>query len=195
MEIEPLPYPYNALEPFIDEQTMRVHHDKHYQAYFNKYRAAIEQTEWKDKDVVEVLKNVDEIPDKVKQAVINNGGGYFHHRFFWKILKKDVSFEGEVAEAIKEKFGSFEKFKEQFMQKAKTLFGSGWTWLVAKDGDLEIVNTLNQDSPVSIGMKPLLCVDVWEHAYYLKYQNRRPEWLENFWNIINWEQVNQNFKE
>jgi len=195
MEIAPLPYPYDALEPYIDEKTMRIHHDKHHQAYFDKYMKAIEGTEWADKDVKEVLENVDALPEDIKQAVINNGGGYFHHTFFWTILKKDVPFKGEVAEEIKKKWGSLEKFQEEFSDKAKTLFGSGWTWLVVNNGELEIVNTKNQDSPISLGMVPLLCIDVWEHAYYLKVQNRRPEWIENFWNIVNWEQANKYYLE
>jgi Fe-Mn family superoxide dismutase len=195
MEIAPLPYPYNALETYIDERTMKIHHDKHHQAYFDKYTEAVEGTECVDKDVKEVLKNIDSLPEGIKQAVINNGGGYFHHTFFWTILKKDVPFEGKIAEAIKQKWGSFEKFQEEFSNKAKTLFGSGWTWLVLNNGKLEIVNTQNQDSPLSLGMVPLLCIDVWEHAYYLNYQNKRPEWIENFWKIVNWEQVNKYYLE
>ncbi|MBW3018608.1 superoxide dismutase, partial [Candidatus Woesearchaeota archaeon] len=162
--METLPYPYNALEPYIDEETMRVHHDKHYQAYFDKYTKAVEGTEWAG-DVKTVLENIDKLPEKIKQAVVNNGGGYYHHKFFWTILKKDVPFSGKIKDAIEKKWGSFDKFKEEFSGNAKTLFGSGWTWLVLNNGGLEIVNTKNQDSPVSLGMVPLLCIDVWEHAY------------------------------
>lgn len=193
-EVEPLPYPYDALEPYIDERTMKIHHDKHHQAYYDKYMKAIEGTEWADKDVEEVLKSIDKLPEKIRQAVINNGGGYFHHSFFWTILKKDVPAAGKIKEAIEKKWGSLEKFQEEFSENAKKVFGSGWTWLVVNKGELEIVNTNNQDSPLSLGMKPLLCIDVWEHAYYLKVQNRRPEWIDNFWNVVNWEQVNKNFK-
>ncbi|MBW3019299.1 Fe-Mn family superoxide dismutase, partial [Candidatus Woesearchaeota archaeon] len=119
------------------------------------------------------------------------GGGYYHHKFFWTILKKDVPCSGKIKDAIEKKWGSFDKFKEEFSEKAKTLFGSGWTWLVLNNGGLEIVNTKNQDSPVSLGMVPLLCIDVWEHAYYLKYQNRRAEYVDNFWNVVNWEKVDE----
>ncbi len=189
-KIEDLPYEYNALEPYIDEETMRIHHDKHHQAYFDKFLAAISGTELEGKDVKEILKDTKKIPTKIRQAVINNGGGYFHHSFFWTVLKKDVEFKGEVSEAIKESFGSFDKFKEEFSNAATTVFGSGWAWLVLDKGKLKIVQTKNQDSVVSLGMIPLLGIDVWEHAYYLKYQNRRADYVNDFFNVINWDKVN-----
>ena len=194
-EFKPLPYGYNALEPFIDEQTMKIHHDKHHQAYFDKFTAAISGTELENKDVKEILSDLSQLPEDIKMAVINNGGGFYHHSFFWEIMKKDVPFSGEVAEAINAKFGSFEKFKEDFSKAALTVFGSGWAWLVLNDGELEIIQTKNQDCPLSISKKPLLAIDVWEHAYYLKYQNKRAEYVENFFNIINWEKVNELFLE
>ncbi|MBT4804694.1 superoxide dismutase [Candidatus Woesearchaeota archaeon] len=194
-EFKPLPYGYNTLEPFIDEQTMKIHHDKHHQAYFDKFTAAISGTELENKDVKEILSDLSQLPEDIKMAVINNGGGFYHHSFFWEIMKKDVPFSGEVAEAINAKFGSFEKFKEDFSKAALTVFGSGWAWLVLNDGELEIIQTKNQDCPLSISKKPLLAIDVWEHAYYLKYQNKRAEYVENFFNIINWEKVNELFLE
>lgn len=193
IKIEPLPYEYDSLEPFIDKETMHVHFDKHYNAYFNKFVNAIEGTILERKDVKVILHNLDLIPDNIKQAVINNGGGYFNHKFFWSILKKDVEFKGEIADAINAKWGSLDKFKEEFTQAALTQFGSGWAWLVYdKDKkDLVIMKTSNQDSPVSQGFEPLLVVDVWEHGYYLKYQNKRNEFVNNFFNIINWDKVNE----
>jgi len=188
-QIKHLNYGYADLEPFIDEQTMKIHHDKHHQAYFDKFNNAIKETYLKDKSIKEILADLEKIPQDIKTLVINNGGGYFHHTFFWSILKKEVLFNGEVADAILYKWETFDKFKEEFSSKALSLFGSGWTWLVLNNNELEIINTLNQDSPISQGMIPLLALDVWEHAYYLKYQNKRAEYVENFWNVINWEQV------
>jgi len=193
--IEPLPYAYNALEPYIDEATMRVHHDKHHQTYFDKYMAAIANNKkLQSMNVTEVLKNLVRVPDDIKQAVINHGGGHYHHRFFWSILKKDAAFKGKIADAIVKKWGSYEKFKEAFTQQALSVFGSGWTWLVTGKDGLEIVNTKNQDSPVSMGKEPLLCIDVWEHAYYLKYQNKRAEYIEAFFHVINWQQVEKYYQ-
>ncbi|MBU1111645.1 MAG: superoxide dismutase [archaeon] len=189
--VELLPYAYNSLEPYFDEQTMKIHHDKHHQAYFTNFLKAIAGTELEGKDVKEILSNLDKVPANIKQAVINHSGGYFHHSFFWTILKKDVPFEGKVAKAIKTKWGSFDKFKEEFSQAATKVFGSGWAWLVLKNGKLKIVKTSNQDSPLSLRLVPLLGIDVWEHAYYLKYQNKRPEFIEAFWNVVNWEKVNE----
>jgi len=189
--IEKLKYDYNALEPYIDEETMKIHHDKHFQAYFDNFMKTIEGTELEGKDVKEILSNLAEIPEDIKQAAINNGGGYFNHRFFWTILKKEIAFEGEISEEINKKWGSFDKFKEEFSNSAKTQFGSGWAWLVVDQGELKIIKTSNQESPVSKGLIPLLTIDVWEHAYYLKYQNKRPDYIENFFNVINWEKVNE----
>ena len=195
INIEPLPYSYDALEPFIDQETMKIHHDKHHQIYYDNFMIAIkDQPELQNKKVEDILKNINTIPEIIRSAVINHGGGYYHHSFFWTILKKDLPFKGKIAEAIIKEFGSYEKFKEEFIKSAKSLFGSGWTWLVKdQKGKLEIINTKNQDSPLSLGKIPLLTVDVWEHAYYLKYQNRRPDYIKAFFEVINWEKVNEHF--
>jgi Fe-Mn family superoxide dismutase len=194
-KVDPLPYEYDSLEPYIDKETMTIHHDKHHQAYLDKYNAAVKGTELEDKDVNEVLKNLSSVPSEIKTAVINNGGGFVNHTLFWQIMKKDVKFEGEVAEAIKEKFGSYEKFKEEFSHAAATQFGSGWAWLIINKGELEIVKTPNQDTLISEGKIPILCIDVWEHSYYLKYQNKRPDYIEAFFKVINWEKVNKLYLE
>ena len=193
MGLELLPYEYNALEPYIDETTMRIHHDKHHQAYFDNFMKAISGSSLERKEVKEILSNPSKIPAEIKTAAINHGGGYYHHSFFWTILKKKVEFKGEIAEAIKKKWGSFDNFKEEFSKAALTVFGSGWAWLVYDKG-IEIIQTKNQDCPLSLGKVPLLGIDVWEHAYYLKYQNRRAEYIENFFKIINWVQVDEYYK-
>lgn len=197
-ELPELGYAYNSLEPFIDEQTMKIHHDKHHKAYLDKFLKAIENyPELQDKPIEEILININNVSEQIRQAVINNGGGYFHHSFFWKILKKDIKFNesSDIGSEIIKKFESFENFKEQFSNSSVTLFGSGWTWLVfdKQTRGIEIIQTKNQDSPLSIGKIPLMVIDVWEHAYYLKYQNRRAEYIENFFNVINWEKVEENF--
>ena len=193
-KLEPLPYSYDALEPFIDAKTMEIHHDKHHQTYVDKLNAALEKhKELQGKKVNELLENLNKIPEEIRNAVRNNGGGHANHSFFWPLLKKNIKFDGEIAEAIKKRFGSFEKFKEEFSNAAMNRFGSGWVWLVLNNGKLEIVSTVNQDSPLSEGKIPLLTLDVWEHAYYLKYQNRRGEYVNAFFNIINWKRVNENF--
>ena len=190
-----LEYSYDALEPYIDAKTMEIHHSKHHKAYVDKLNAALEgKEELQERDIDDILKDLNSVPEEIRTAVVNNGGGHSNHRFFWKLLKKDVSFEGEVAEAIKQKYGSFEEFKKKFSETAIGRFGSGWAWLVLNNGELEIINTVNQDSPFSDGKVPLLTLDVWEHAYYLKYQNRRPDYVEAFFNVTNWEKVNENFK-
>jgi len=191
-----LPYAYDALEPTIDEQTMHLHHDKHHQAYVDKANAALEGTEWADKDVVEVLQNLDALPADKQAAVRNNGGGHYNHSLFWEMMSPDGGGEpsGELADAINSAFGSFDAFKDSFKEAGITQFGSGWAWLVKDtDGSVAVVKTANQDSPVSNGQTPLLGVDVWEHAYYLKYQNKRPEYLDAFWNVVNWDYVAQRF--
>lgn len=193
-----LPYEYDALEPYIDAQTMEIHHSKHHQGYVNKFNAAMENSELKEKSVEEILKDLNQIPEEIKKAVVNNGGGVYNHNFFWGILKKETPFkeDSEIGKAIIEKFGSFDKFKEEFSNAAATQFGSGWAWLVLnKENQLEIIQTKNQDSVISLEMKPLLNIDVWEHAYYLKYQNKRPDYIEAFWNVVNWEKVNELFSE
>jgi Fe-Mn family superoxide dismutase len=191
-----LPYAYDALEPTIDEQTMHLHHDKHHQAYVDKANAALEGTEWADKDVVEVLQNLDALPADKQAAVRNNGGGHYNHSLFWEMMSPDGGGEpsGELADAINSAFGSLDAFKDEFKEAGITQFGSGWAWLVKNsDGSVAVVKTANQDSPVSSGQTPLLGVDVWEHAYYLKYQNKRPEYLDAFWNVVNWDYVAQRF--
>ena len=192
--LEPLPYAYESLEPYLDEATMRIHHDKHHQAYFDNFMKTITGSKIEGKDVKVILSDLSKVPAEIKQAVVNHGGGYYHHSFFWTILKKNVEFKGEVAEAIKKKWGSFDEFKEDFSKVALTVFGSGWAWLVYDKG-LEIIQTKNQDCPLNIGKVPLLGIDVWEHAYYLRYQNRRAEYIENFFKIINWKNVNEYYQE
>jgi superoxide dismutase, Fe-Mn family len=189
-EVPDLPYDYDALEPHIDEETMRVHHDKHHQAYVDKANAALEGSDWADKDVEEVLMNLDKVPNT--QAVKNNAGGHYNHTFFWQIMSPDGGGEpsGELADAINEKFGSVDSLKEEMKNSGVGQFGSGWTWLVyTSEGGLQVTSTPNQDSPVSSGNTPLIGIDVWEHAYYLKYQNKRPDYLDAWWNVVNWDEV------
>ncbi|HKJ31463.1 MAG TPA: superoxide dismutase [Balneolales bacterium] len=191
-----LPYAFDALEPHIDARTMEIHHDRHHQGYVNKANAALEGTDMADKPVEEVLKNIDNVPAEKKQAVINNGGGHANHSLFWTVMSPDGGGEptGDLAAAIKSTFGSFNDFKEEFTNAAKTRFGSGWAWLVVnKSGDLEVLSTANQDNPYMDGLTPILGIDVWEHAYYLKYQNKRPDYISAFWNVINWDQVSKNY--
>lgn len=191
-------YKYDSLEPFIDAKTMEIHHTKHHQAYVDKLNAALEKhPELKEKEVEELLKNLDQIPEEIRVAVKNHGGGHFNHSLFWQTLKKDVKLSGEISQAIDNDLGGFEKFKTEFSNAAATQFGSGWAWLVInpKTKKLEITKTSNQDSPLSKGLIPLLGLDVWEHAYYLKYQNKRPEYIEAFFKIINWDKVNVIYKE
>jgi superoxide dismutase, Fe-Mn family len=188
-----LPYDYDALEPHIDEATMRVHHDKHHQAYVDKANAALEGTEWAERDVNEVLQNLDQLPDDKRTAVRNNAGGHSNHTFFWEIMSPDGGGEpdGDLAAAIEDAFGSFADFQEQFKNAGVAQFGSGWAWLVHDGSGLAVVSTPNQDTPISDGKTPLLGVDVWEHAYYLKYQNKRPDYIDAWWNVVNWARVGE----
>jgi superoxide dismutase, Fe-Mn family len=191
-ELPELGYEFDALEPHIDAKTMEIHHDKHHAGYVKKLNAALEgHTDLQEKSAEELIKNLGSIPADIKKAVQNNGGGHVNHSLFWSILKKGVSPIGEIKDAIHAKWGSGEKFKEEFSEAATTQFGSGWAWLVVSNGELEIVKTANQDSPLSDGKVPILGIDVWEHAYYLKYQNKRPEYVEAFWNVVNWDKVNE----
>jgi superoxide dismutase, Fe-Mn family len=195
-EVPDLPYDYNALEPHIDEETMRVHHDKHHQAYVDKANAALEGSEWADKPVEEVLLNLDKVPNTA--AVKNNAGGHANHTLFWQIMGPDGGGEpsGPLAEAINEKFGSLDALKEEMKNGGVGQFGSGWVWLVyTSEGGLQVTSTPNQDSPVSSGATPLLGIDVWEHAYYLKYQNKRPDYIDAFWNVVNWDEVSRRYEE
>jgi Fe-Mn family superoxide dismutase len=194
-EVPPLPYDYAALEPHIDEQTMRLHHDKHHQAYVDKVNGALEGTEHADRPIEEVVANLDAIPEDKRGVVRNNGGGHLNHSLFWETMSSNGGGEptGELADAIGQAFGSFDAFKEQFEAAGVGQFGSGWAWLVLDGGNLAITSTPNQDNPVSQGKTPLLGNDVWEHAYYLKYQNRRPEYLKAWWNTVDWGKVGERY--
>jgi superoxide dismutase, Fe-Mn family len=190
-----LPYDYGALEPHIDEQTMRVHHDKHHQAYVDKANAALEGTDWADKDVDEVLRNLSSLPDDIQTPVRNNAGGHSNHTFFWQIMSPDGGGEpeGDLRAAIDDAFGGLDAFKDELKNAGVNRFGSGWAWLVRDGSGLAVVSTANQDSPISDGQTPLLGIDVWEHAYYLKYQNRRPDYIDAWWNVVNWAEVASRF--
>ncbi|PIO08693.1 superoxide dismutase [Candidatus Pacearchaeota archaeon CG10_big_fil_rev_8_21_14_0_10_34_12] len=193
-ELPELGYGYDALEPFIDARTMEIHHTKHHKAYADNFNKALEgHEEIQGKSAEEIIANINFVSEKIKTAIRNNGGGYINHNFFWTILKKDTEIKGEILEEIKKAFGGFEEFKTKFGEEAMKVFGSGWAWLVLnpQSKTLEIVQTRNQDSPLSEGKIPLLAIDVWEHAYYLKYQNKRVEYVENFFNVINWDKVNE----
>lgn len=193
-----LPYDFDALEPHIDEKTMRIHHGKHHQGYVSKLNAALEgHDELAAKSLDDLLRGINSVPQSIMTAVRNNGGGHANHSLFWKILSPEGGGEptGEVAEAINKTFGSFKDFKDKFSDAAATRFGSGWAWLVVTDtGEFKVYSTANQDSPLMQGDTPILGVDVWEHAYYLNYQNRRPDYIDAFWKVINWDQVGANLK-
>jgi Fe-Mn family superoxide dismutase len=194
--VPPLPYDYNALEPHIDEQTMRIHHDKHHAAYVNNLNAALEKhPELQNKSAEDLIKDINTIPEAIRGAVRNNGGGHVNHTMFWEIMGPGKGGEptGKIGEAIKSTFGSFDTFKTQLNDAGVKRFGSGWAWLVDAGGKLVIESTANQDNPMMEGKKPVFGVDVWEHAYYLKYQNRRPDYLAAWWNVINWDEVNKRF--
>ena len=193
--VPPLPYPYDALEPHIDKATMEFHHDKHHQAYVDKANAALEGTERADRDVEDVLKNLDALPADKKGAVKNNGGGHYNHGIFWEIMSPDGGGapQGELAGAIEAAFGSFDEFKSKLKETGVNQFGSGWSWLVHDGSGLAVVGSANQDNPISSGSVPLLGVDVWEHAYYLKYQNRRPDYIDAWWNVVDWNAVAERF--
>lgn len=193
--LPPLPYANDAIEPHIDAKTMEIHHDKHHNTYVEKLNAAVEGTQFADMEINELLKNLDSVPEDKKTAVRNNGGGHANHTFFWTLLTPGGSSEpiGELAKAIDDEFGSFDAFKEKFEAAATGRFGSGWAWLVVDGGKLAIVDTPNQDTPVMEGKTPVIGVDVWEHAYYLKYQNKRPDYLKAVWNVINWDEAEKNF--
>jgi superoxide dismutase, Fe-Mn family len=192
--LAPLSYAYDTLEPFIDEQTMRIHHDKHHQTYVDKLNATLENfPDLQKMKVEDLLKKLTALPEGARKGVQNFGGGAGNHDFFWNIMKKDVKPTGEIIKAIEKTWGSLDKFKEAFTSSAVGLFGSGWTWLVLDKGELRIVNTQNQDCPLSVGQKPLLVIDVWEHAYYLTYQNRRADYIAAWWNVVHWQKVDEHF--
>ena len=190
-----LPYAYDALEPVIDKETMTIHHTKHHQAYIDKLNAALAgHDDLKGKSVEELLSDLDAIPESIRTAVRNHGGGHANHSLFWTLMRPAGGADkpsGKLATAIDSTFGSFDKFKEQFAAAAAGQFGSGWAWLVANDGKLEIIATANQDSPISLGKNPILGLDVWEHAYYLKYQNRRPDYVTEWWKVVNWDEISK----
>jgi Fe-Mn family superoxide dismutase len=193
-----LPYAYNALEPHIDARTMEIHHTKHHQAYIDKANAALEGTAWAEWPVEEVLKKLHEFPDEAKKAVLrNHAGGHANHSLFWTILGPQKGGEptGALMDAINKAFGSFEEFKKKFADAAALRFGSGWAWLTVSGGNLEVSSTANQDSPLMEGKTPILGLDVWEHAYYLNYQNKRPDYIAAFWNVVNWTEVERRYNE
>jgi Fe-Mn family superoxide dismutase len=195
-ELPPLPYDFAALEPHIDAQTMQIHHGKHHQAYVNNLNAALEKhTDLQKMSADELLRNLGSVPEDIRPAVRNNGGGHVNHTMFWKMMAPNAGGppSGGVAEAINASFGGFDAFKEQFAKAGVSRFGSGWAWLIDNNGKLSIESTANQDNPISDGKKPILGIDVWEHAYYLKYQNRRPDYIDAWWNVVNWSKVAEGY--
>ena len=197
LSLPDLPYDYAALEPTIDEQTMRIHHDKHHQAYVDNANKALAGTEWADKDAEEILKSLDSVPEEIRAAVRNNVGGHVNHTFFWEIMGPDggTAPSGALAEAIDSTFGSLEELKTAVNDAGVKRFGSGWTWLVAAGSTLSVISTQNQDSPISEGKTPILGIDVWEHAYYLNYQNKRPDYLAAWWSVVAWDEVAKRFEQ
>ena len=197
LELPDLPYDYDALEPHIDEATMRVHHDKHHQAYVTNANAALEGTEWADKPAEEIVRNLDAIPEDKRAAVRNNAGGHVNHALFWQLMSPDGGGEpgGALGDAISSTFGGLDALKSAVNDAGVKRFGSGWTWLVLDGGSLAVTSTPNQDTPLTDGKTPLLGIDVWEHAYYLKYQNRRPDYLAAWWNVVNWDEVQRRFEQ
>ena len=194
-EVPPLPYPADALEPHIDAETMTIHHDKHHQQYVDKVNAALEGTDLEDKPIEEVVANLDAVPEDKRTAVRNNGGGHYNHTLFWESMSPDGGGEpdGDLAAAIDDAFGSFDAFKEEFEAAGVGQFGSGWAWLVLDGGSVAVTSTPNQDNPISSGQTPLVGNDVWEHAYYLKDQNKRPDYLKAWWNTVDWAKVAERY--
>ena len=197
-EVPPLPYDYNALEPYIDTQTMQLHHDKHHAAYVNNLNNAVKDTELASKNVDDILRHINDVPQNVRTAVQNNAGGHSNHSMFWAIMKPNGGGEptGALANAIQQTFGSFDQFKAAFNDAGTKRFGSGWAWLVLdQNGKLSVISTANQDSPLMSGFYPVMGNDVWEHAYYLKYQNRRPDYLAAWWNVVNWDEIARRYSQ
>lgn len=196
--LPPLPYAFDALEPYIDARTMEIHHDRHHKAYVDNLNAALSKyPELQQISIMELLWNLESLPEEIQTAVRNNGGGHYNHSFFWQIMKKDGGGKpkGKIGEEITKAFGSFEAFQEQFNQAAKTVFGSGWAWLVLDaEGNPTITTTANQDTPLYEGDIPVLGLDVWEHAYYLKYQNKRVDYIAAWWHVIDWDMVEENYR-
>jgi superoxide dismutase, Fe-Mn family len=197
-ELPQLPYAYDALEPHIDKETMNIHHSKHHNAYVTNLNNALAgNEELLSKSVEEVIANLDAVPEAARTAVRNNGGGHANHTLFWQILSPNGGGEptGDLLDSINAKFGNLDSFKEEFAKAATTRFGSGWAWLAVNNGELEVTSTPNQDSPLMEGKTPILGLDVWEHAYYLKFQNRRPDYINTFWNVVNWDEVSKRYAE
>jgi Fe-Mn family superoxide dismutase len=195
-ELPALPYAYNALEPYISEQIMKLHHDKHHQTYLDNLNKAIElHPEWGEKSVEEIIKTYDKAPEDITKILRNHGGGYYNHSLFWLMMspKKDQAPSGKVSDEINKAFGSFDAFKKQFSESATKIFGSGWEWLVIDNGKLALVSTPNQDSPLTQGKVPILGLDVWEHAYYLQYFQKRADYVDAWWHVVNWEDVAKRF--
>ncbi|UQZ34723.1 superoxide dismutase [Paenibacillus sp. PK3_47] len=196
-QLPALPYPNNALEPHIDALTMEIHHDRHHNTYVTNLNAALEKApELQDKSIEELLTDLNAVPEAIRTAVRNNGGGHANHTLFWEVIGPNGGGAptGALAAAIDSELGGFDKFKEDFAAAATTRFGSGWAWLVVKDGKLAVTSTPNQDNPISEGATPILGIDVWEHAYYLNYQNKRPDYIKAFWNVVNWEEVGKRYE-
>ena len=197
-ELPPLPYDYDALEPTIDEETMRLHHDKHHAGYTNNLNKAIEGTEWGGRTIEEILQNLDQLPENIRTTVRNNGGGYANHTLFWKVMSPNGGGQpsGSLGDAINSKFGGFDAFKKEFEGKATGQFGSGWAWLcLTPQGELHLTSTPNQDTPLMNGHTPILGLDVWEHAYYKKYGPARAEYASNWWNVVDWDEVSRRYDE
>ncbi len=198
-KLRPLPYDYGALEPYIDARTMELHHDKHQQAYVNNLNKALEKyPELRSLSLESLLTSLEQVPEAIRTAVRNNAGGDFNHTFFWDVMKKNGGEypKSESAKEIIKAFGSFSAFQDEFSTAAKSVFGSGWAWLVVdKSGDLCVMTTPNQDSPIMEGIQPILGLDIWEHAYYLQYENRRPDYIEAWWHVVNWDKVEENFRD
>lgn len=196
-ELPELPYAYDALEPHLDARTMEIHHTKHHQTYIDKLNAALEgQDELADEPIEAILADLEAVPEKIRTAVRNHGGGHANHSLFWTVMSPDGGGEpsGDLAQAITSAFSNFAAFQKQFADAAATQFGSGWAWLVVERGALKIVTTANQDTPISTGLMPILGLDVWEHAYYLKYQNKRPDYIAAWWNVVNWDEVAERYE-
>ncbi len=190
-ELPKLEYAYDSLEPHIDKETMEIHHTKHHNTYVTKLNDAVAGTEFENVSIEDLMKRIDEVPADKKTAVVNNGGGHYNHSLFWTLLAPGKEAKGEVVDAIESKFGSLDAFKQEFADAAAGRFGSGWAWLVVNNGELEITSTPNQENPLMEGKTPILGLDVWEHAYYLNYQNKRPDYIAAFWNVVNWDKVNE----
>jgi Fe-Mn family superoxide dismutase len=195
-ELPALPYAFNALEPHIDALTMEIHHDRHHATYVNNLNAALEGQDVAEQSIEELVANLDKLPEGIRTAVRNNGGGHANHSFFWQILSPNGGGAptGEIAKAIDDTFGGYDELKAKFADAAVKRFGSGWAWLVVKNGKLEVTSTANQDSPLTDGATPVLGLDVWEHAYYLNYQNKRPDYINAFWNVVDWDEVNKRYQ-